>query len=493
MARPITITTENWVARARVIHGEKYGYERAIYQGSVKPITITCQKHGDFYLRSSKHLEGVGCKECNVEHQRNRPEDFLLKARKAHGDYYDYSLVSYTGLHHPITIVCPVHGKFTQKPVKHIAGQGCKRCKGFEVWNSEEFLEKAEKIHGDKYSYVDSDYLKTNIKIKIYCKSCHNQFEQTPNSHLSGSGCPFCGGSKKWSDDEFRSLLADAHDGEIVAVDPYVNMDAKLLVRHICGREWKTTPAKLIHRRQGCPECALDSKRMTDAEFRERLSELHNSEIVALGKYIQSKQRIKVKHLVCGREWWTESRIVLRNGCRKCAYDALKTTPDEFERRLVEIHKGEIVTLEPYRTVRERILVRHICGHEWRVIPGDLIRRATGCPICASSKGNKLIAEVLAANGIEFEVEVRFESCKHKIALPFDFYIPKHEMLIEYDGEQHFKSIDFWGGEVGLRERQTRDLIKDKWAHDNSKRLYRIRYDEDVIRRLEVILSSTNA
>lgn len=56
-----------------------------------------------------------------------------------------------------------------------------------------------------------------------------------------------------------------------------------------------------------------------------------------------------------------------------------------------------------------------------------------------------------------------------------------------------FKAIDFWGGEVGLRERQTRDLIKDKWAHENSKRLYRIRYDEDVIRRLEVMLSSTNA
>ncbi len=223
------------------------------------------------------------------------------------------------------------------------------------------------------------------------------------------------------------------------------------------------------------------------------MSELHNGEILALSKYIQSKKKIKVKHLTCEREWWTEPRIVLRNGCRKCAYDALKTTPEEFQRRLADIHKGEIVALEPYKTVREKILVRHVCGHEWRVIPGDLIRRANGCPICASSKGNKLIAEVLANNGIEFDVEVRFETCKHKIALPFDFYVPKHEMLIEYDGAQHFKSIEFWGGEAGLRERQARDFIKTKWALDNGKHLHRIRFDEDLIFRLEVILASINA
>ena len=61
---------------------------------------------------------------------------------------------------------------------------------------------------------------------------------------------------------------------------------------------------------------------------------------------------------------------------------------------------------------------------------------------------------------IEFIREKRFPSCKYKIPLPFDFYIPSKKILIEYDGEQHFSSVDIWGGKKGLKERVLKDKIK---------------------------------
>jgi hypothetical protein len=488
MARPITVTTGQWVAKALTVHGDTYVYTNTNYSGANKPITVTCRIHGAFTLKASKHLEGVGCKECSIERQRNTLENFLSRAAKVHGNRYDYSLVEYKRLHDPVRIICREHGEFSQSAIKHLSGQGCKKCNRGEVWGIDEFKKKARLIHGEKYNYNAVTYEKTNKKIKIICNACKNEFDQSPNSHLSGSGCPYCGGSKKLSDNEFKELLLDAHDGEIVSIDPYENMDTKITVRHTCGNEWKTTPLRLIHRMQGCPSCALDARRMTHEQFIERLDEMHNAEITPLEDYVHSKQAIRVRHLVCGREWDTEPRIVMRYGCRDCAYDALKTTPIEFDRRLASVHRGEIIALESYKTVRDEILFQHSCGHRWRAMPGDIIRRGTSCPACATSKGNKRIGQFLKDANIEFETEVRFETCKNRVALPFDFYIPALETLIEYDGEQHFKAIDFWGGERGLEERKYRDQIKNSWAMNNKKILHRIKYDEDVEFRMRQIL-----
>jgi hypothetical protein len=490
MARPITLTTEQWIERAVVVHGNEYLYTSAEYVGANKPITVICKSHGPFSLRASKHIEGVGCKPCSIERQRNTLADFLNTATSSHGSFYDYSLVIYRGLHQSVRIVCPSHGEFSQVAIKHMKGQGCKKCNRGEVWGLDDFIGKARSIHGDKYEYDNTIYEKTRKKIKISCVICGNNFEQTPNSHLSGSGCPFCGGTRKLSDVEFKQILTDAHDGEIAALGSYKNMGTKLRVVHTCGNEWLSTPLRLIHRRQGCPYCALDKKRMSDTDFRERLDEVHDGEIVALERYVHSKQRMKVRHLVCGRQWSAEPRQIIRAGCRHCAYQALKTTPLEFAEKLSLIHGDEIVILGAYKTVRDRVLLQHSCGHKWSAMPGDLVRRGTGCPQCASSKGNKRIFQLLTDAGVKFETEFRFETCRHRVALPFDFYIPALETLIEYDGEQHFKAIDFWGGEQGLKQRQQRDLIKNIWAASNGKRLYRIRYDEDIEIRLQQIMKT---
>lgn len=331
MARPIKTTTEEWVKRAKEVHGERYDYVETIYLGSAKPIKINCLIHGIFVQKASKHLEGQGCKLCNIENQRKGIFEFIKDSKIHHGDFYDYSKVKFNSIHDLVNIICPVHGEFKQKAVKHQSGQGCKKCNIGTVWNTDEFINKAIKVHGEKYNYENSVYLNTVTKLEILCKNCNKSFSQVPLSHLSGAGCPYCAGNIKLSDDAFKELLFEAHNGEIIAIDEYVNSDTKISVKHVCGSIWLSTPIHLLNRKQGCRLCFNESLRMSDIDFKQRVFERHNGEIICLENYTQSKIRIKVKHLNCGKIWETEPRNVMRCGCHDCAN---RKSNDEFLKRV---------------------------------------------------------------------------------------------------------------------------------------------------------------
>ena len=111
--------------------------------------------------------------------------------RKVHGDKYDYSLVEYINASTKVKIICPMHGIFEQYYHHHLTGSSCKKCSGRYIPTTEEWLEKAKVVHGDKYDYSLVEYKDSKTKVKIICAE-HGVFEQIPNSHLSGSGCMKC-------------------------------------------------------------------------------------------------------------------------------------------------------------------------------------------------------------------------------------------------------------------------------------------------------------
>lgn len=104
----------------------------------------------------------------------------------------------------------------------------------------------------------------------------------------------------------------------------------------------------------------------------------------------------------------------------------------------------------------------------------------SGCRKCKKSKGEQLVRLYLKDNNILFEEQKRFPDCKNKRTLPFDFYLPNNNILIEFDGAQHFKSVRRWGGKSGLEQRQLNDSIKDEYAKNNSIKLIRISTLEDI-------------
>jgi len=196
-------TTEQAIIEATKKHGGFYSYERFIYLNSAKPACVTCPIHGDFWQRPNDHInKGDGCPECGLiaraNKRRGTAEQFIKKARKIHGDYFDYSKVVYKNNSTKITITCPVHGDIRILPDNHISRQsGCRKC--LDVANAsrqrmslDEFVRRAREMHGSQFDYSDINYKNRDTKITIICKD-HGPVTVHPRSHLSGNnGCPNC-------------------------------------------------------------------------------------------------------------------------------------------------------------------------------------------------------------------------------------------------------------------------------------------------------------
>lgn len=134
--------------------------------------------------------------------------------------------------------------------------------------------------------------------------------------------------------------------------------------------------------------------------------------------------------------------------------------------------------LSQYTNNKEKILIDFNCGHKPHHITPSMLKQNYGCPICSESKGEKTIRLYLESNSINFIQEYRFNDCKHKSLLRFDFYIEDYNLCIEFDGRQHFEAIDHFGGEENLKLTQTRDKIKNKFCKGNGINLIRIPYWE---------------
>jgi len=127
-------------------------------------------------------------------------DEFVNEAVLVHGGKYEYNDTNYINSRTKIGITCPVHGVFYQTPTNHLYGNGCPDCKrerlsNIFASNTEEFIEKARKVHGNKYDYSKVKYKNNSTGVIITCP-IHGDFIQSPNNHLSGRGCPICNESK---------------------------------------------------------------------------------------------------------------------------------------------------------------------------------------------------------------------------------------------------------------------------------------------------------
>ena len=195
--------TTAFIEKATKIHGHKYDYTKIDYVNVKTKIIIVCNSCKSVFSQvPNSHLSGNGCKKCanKLIGERSRihtTETIIQKAKEMHGDKYDYSKVEYTGIDNKIIIICKEHGEFKQSPVCHINRQnGCKKCadkmNGKKLMiTTEEFVQKAKEIHGDKYDYSKVEYTGIYNKIIIICKE-HGDFEQGSNVHIRSGGCPFC-------------------------------------------------------------------------------------------------------------------------------------------------------------------------------------------------------------------------------------------------------------------------------------------------------------
>jgi hypothetical protein len=194
-ARSISLTTEEFVQRARERHGELYTYDKTVYVNSTTKVVVTCVAHGDFEVIPSNHHLGAKCGKCE-NNQIKTTEEFIADARKVHGDKYDYSGVAYSDNKTKVLIKCNTCDYvFNPRPSDHTLHEsGCPNCAGTKKLTTEEFIENAIAIHGARYDYSRVDYVNNRQKVEILCKvGTHGSFFQQPIDHVyDRNGCPSC-------------------------------------------------------------------------------------------------------------------------------------------------------------------------------------------------------------------------------------------------------------------------------------------------------------
>ena len=258
------LTNEEFIVRARKIHGDTYDYSKVEYVSAHTPVTITCSSHGDFLQSPVNHWSGSGCPTCGREQTRGKlsmtKEQFIERAREVHGDTYDYSKVEYVNTHTPVTITCESHGDFPQSPAMHQSGQGCNAC-GIESakrkmsMTQEQFIERSKEVHGDTYGYSKVEYVNSHIPVTITCRT-HGAVTSTPGNHLSGTGCGTCGGSERLNTEAFIERAKEVHgDTYDYSKVEYVNNNKKVLI--ICSEHGVFLQGPASHwAGSGCPSCA---------------------------------------------------------------------------------------------------------------------------------------------------------------------------------------------------------------------------------------------
>lgn len=255
---------EEFLQLCKVKHGELFDYSKAIYSGVFNKVVIICSIHGEFSQSAAAHWRGQGCPQCNP-YRKSSTERFICEAKLKHNNKFIYDKVDYKNNATSVLIICPLHGEFDQKPADHIRGiTGCPKCgieqKGISRRsNLDEFVEKAVKIHQDKYIYDKFVYVSAIAKSIIICKT-HGEFLQSANTHLGGAGCKGCMKDElrnKYSMgiDKFISLSKDIHQDQY-NYDKFVYVNSKtpgIIICKIHG-EFLQTPSKHLIGR-GCSDC----------------------------------------------------------------------------------------------------------------------------------------------------------------------------------------------------------------------------------------------
>jgi hypothetical protein len=368
------LSTKEFIDRCKVIHGNKYDYSKTILETTKNKIIITCPVHGDFSIMPFNHLiNKQGCKICFNESRMLSKDEYFKRVKKKFKDYFSYNEGSFINVNENIEIYCPIHGHYIYNAKSHLYSKfGCPKCTTAYARNTkytkEEFIEKCNKIHKNKFNYDKVEYYNRSKLVIITCP-IHGDFKQSPAIHMRGCGCNKCSNENK------------------------------------------------------------NTNKLTKNMF--------------------IKKSIGVHGMI---------------------YDYSKV---EY------IHAHKKVTI---------ICPKH---GEFYQEPASHIYSKCGCPKCKESKAENIIRDMLMKNNIFFISQHKFLDCKYKRPLPFDFYIPDINCVIEFQGEQHYNPLRFLSKVDGikkLKDTRRNDVIKKQYCTLKSIYLFEITYKDNIKEKINTLL-----
>lgn len=291
-----------------------------------------------------------------------------------------------------------------------------------------QFKQEVQDLVGNEYTFIDS-YVNNYTKIKARHNKCGNIYWVTPNSFLEGHGCPYCAGLAKKTDKKFKQEVYNLVGDSYTVLGNYVNANTKLKIKHNkCGNVYEVRPYNFLSGRR-CPKC-LQKRRVhklskTDKQFKQEVYNLVGNSYTVLDNYVNNYTKLKFKHNKC----------------------------------------GNIYKVTPYCFL-------------------DGIR----CPYCNSPKGELMIDNILKSLNINYEAQKTFDDLKDKSYLSYDFFILDQNILIEYQGKQHYEPINYFGGEATFKRQQKHDQMKLDYAKEQGYNLITVPYTEDTLSKIKKYL-----
>ena len=500
-------TLQEFLANAKEIYSDKYDYSEVEYINTSIKVKIICPVHGAFFKTPQKFLnKKQDCKECKG-YRLWSFERFVYEANLFHEGKYKYPKQKWINTKSKYIIICPIHGEFHQIAYGHLRG-GCNKC-AYDLKNhkqrdtNENFITKAKKIFGIKYDYSNIEYYNSQTKIKIYCK-LHGYFHMKPNSHISGQGCPKCGRieaniniRKSWSEVlvRFKKIHGNKYKYK---EETYVDYTTKMTMICSIHGDFEKKPHTHYSMKSGCKACGIitTSEKNTlswDTNLLEFKNVHGNKYTYYPSTYKGVEKKMKINCDKHGDFFQQVSTHKGGGGCRECAYELngenSRKTKGEFIQESILVH-GEKYNYDKVKWNDQHDNVIIICPKH-----GDFIQiainhsRGSGCQICNESHGEREIRMYLNKVNVKFISQKTFTDLKDKNLLRCDFYLPKENMVIEYNGKQHYQADEFFGGSDAFEKRIKLDKIKLEYCISNKIRFEIIRYDEDVIDRLIEILA----
>ena len=300
--------------------------------------------------------------------------------------------------------------------------------------NTEEFIKRSILVHGDKYDYSKSFYKNDSTKIEIICKK-HGSFWQSPGAHVrQKNGCESCSYEERaFQKRRFAIKDKDDFESKLKELNIYENFDFSNSIFEYFGKKMKVVCKK------------------------------H-------GEFYQTPL----------------SFILKKYPCKKCFDDSLKSNTEEFINKSLKVH-GNLFDYSKsiYKGAFDNVEI--ICkkhGSFWQRPANHL--SGWGCRTCLESTGEKEIKRILEEKNIIYETQKTFNdliSIKTNKNLYFDVYIPTSTLVIEYDGRQHFESIEFFGGDEYLNNLKFNDNLKNEYCKNKNIKLIRISYKDNISKK----------
>lgn len=497
------LPTEEFISRAKKVHGERYDYSQTVYVVKRQRVTIVCREHGPFGQMPGNHLDGRGCPDCHRSNARNHmltTAQYVARAKSIHGDTYDYSETEYDHSQRPLKIICRGHGAFQLNAAYHLQGRGCPDCaqarrKAPKKVDLAEFIRRSNQRHGGQYDYSKVQFTSTTDMVTITCAE-HGDFSQKASGHYQGNGCPQCGRMRKrmieiYEQEFLQEALAihgDRFDYSRVKFKSKRNSER---VEIVCREHGVFLQNPMNHLRgYGCNQCAGNAPG-TKISFVQAARAVHGEKYDYDNViYVSTAFPVRITCREHGDFSMGPALHLAGRGCRRCSdekrTEALSGSTEEFIASAKLVHGDTYdYSMVAYVNNNARIIIKCRSHGAFDQLPRSHLS-GIGCARCSASKGEALIRSILQELKIKFREQVNFPDLIFPETggrLRFDFYIDEMRTAIEFDGAQHFEPINFTGLEqaelqVSFEQLRRRDAFKNQYCEMRDVRLIRIPYTE---------------